>query len=85
MDQALDDGRPVRASVPAAPAKGKGRAERGRVCEHPGCETVLSTYNSGTTCWMHQEPTSGERRSETPRPLNVPLRLGSNPMVFPAA
>jgi hypothetical protein len=40
-----------------APARGKGatsRAARGRVCEEPGCDTILSTYNSARTCWMHE-------------------------------
>jgi hypothetical protein len=84
MDQALGDGKAVRATVPTAPGKSRSRAQQGRVCEHEGCETVLSTYNSETTCWTHQKPISGERRSETSRPV-VPMRLGSNPMVFPAA
>jgi hypothetical protein len=26
---------------------------RGRVCESPGCTTVLSTYNADPTCWQH--------------------------------
>jgi hypothetical protein len=29
---------------------------RNRPCEHPGCPTVLSTYNSATTCWLHSRP-----------------------------
>jgi hypothetical protein len=42
------------------PTTGKGAASRsraGRLCEFPGCETILSTYNSATTCWLHSSPT----------------------------
>ena len=83
MDQSLGGGKAVRASFPAAPGKIRGRAERGRICEHDGCETVLSTYNSERTCWMHQPESSGERRSEMSRTV-APLRLGSKPMASPA-
>jgi hypothetical protein len=27
--------------------------ERGRVCEAPGCDTVLSTYNPAVRCSLH--------------------------------
>ncbi len=30
-------------------------ANRARVCEEPGCETVLSVYNSRTRCWQHTD------------------------------
>lgn len=26
----------------------------GRVCIHPGCRTVLSVYNSGPACALHE-------------------------------
>ena len=42
-----------------APRRGKeasSRPVRGRVCEQPGCQTVLSTYNSAVLCWLHAEP-----------------------------
>jgi hypothetical protein len=32
------------------------RGTRNRLCEHPGCPTVLSTYNASTTCWLHSRP-----------------------------
>jgi hypothetical protein len=44
-----------------APDRGKGSSSRpaqGRVCERDGCDTVLSTYNSSGTCWLHSEPTT---------------------------
>jgi hypothetical protein len=43
-----------------APDKGKGsdtRPARGRACASPGCSTVLSTYNTSATCWLHSTPT----------------------------
>ena len=41
-----------------SPLAGKGVLQntRNRLCEHPGCTTVLSTYNSATTCWLHAQP-----------------------------
>jgi hypothetical protein len=42
------------------PGRGKSASDRaatGRSCEHPGCTTVLSTYNSSLTCWLHTGPT----------------------------
>jgi hypothetical protein len=42
------------------PDRGKGvavRSEHGRPCRHEGCGTILSTYNSSTTCWLHTDPT----------------------------
>jgi hypothetical protein len=41
------------------PARGKGAASRaaiGRTCAEPTCSTVLSVYNSASTCWMHTGP-----------------------------
>jgi hypothetical protein len=41
------------------PEKGKGadsRPSTGRVCNQEGCSTILSTYNSATSCWLHAEP-----------------------------
>ena len=28
--------------------------ERHRTCDAPGCETRLSAYNPGSTCWQHE-------------------------------
>jgi hypothetical protein len=28
-----------------------------RRCEEPGCTTILSSYNSSPTCWLHTGPT----------------------------
>ena len=30
------------------------RFGEGRVCEVPGCRTVLSVYNDGERCWSHR-------------------------------
>ncbi|MDQ2943812.1 MAG: hypothetical protein M3R21_09125 [Candidatus Dormibacteraeota bacterium] len=38
------------------PNRGKGattRASAGRMCDHEGCTTLLTTYNSGSSCWLH--------------------------------
>jgi hypothetical protein len=32
------------------------RPARGRLCDQPGCPTVLSTYNSASSCWLHTIP-----------------------------
>ncbi len=43
------------------PDRGKeasSRAAQGRVCQHDGCVTVLSTYNASGTCWLHTQPTT---------------------------
>ena len=32
------------------------RPARGRVCSSYGCETILSTYNTSDSCWLHVEP-----------------------------
>jgi hypothetical protein len=28
-----------------------------RLCDEPGCATVLSRYNEDTACWLHARPT----------------------------
>ncbi len=41
------------------PGRGKAasdREARGRRCEAAGCQTVLSTYNRSTTCFLHSAP-----------------------------
>jgi hypothetical protein len=52
------------------PVRGKeasSRAARGRVCDEPGCDTVLSTYNSASMCWMHERPPFRPARYGTKR------------------
>jgi len=34
----------------------------GRQCSHPGCDTRLSIYNRGTTCWLHSPRTTPRLR-----------------------
>jgi len=34
----------------------------GRQCSHPGCDTWLSTYNRGPTCWVHSPRTTPRLR-----------------------
>lgn len=40
----------------------------GRTCSHPGCATVLSAYNRGTTCYLHT-------RAKAPRLRGRPSQL----------
>jgi len=40
-------GRPTRGT--AVPP----RSHRGRLCDNPGCATILSIYNTSPTCWLH--------------------------------
>jgi len=28
-----------------------------RMCDEPGCATVLSRYNNESACWLHAQPT----------------------------
>ena len=42
--------------VPVRGKEASTRAARGRVCIEPTCDTVLSTYNTALTCWMHDVP-----------------------------
>ena len=35
----------------------KSMASPGRMCDEPGCSTVLSRYNNDTACWLHARPT----------------------------
>jgi hypothetical protein len=42
------------------PLTGKGataRAQAGRLCAVADCGTLISTYNSASTCWLHSSPT----------------------------
>jgi len=50
-----EDGYPVRGRL-AGTTSGPvlQRVETIRRCEEPCCETVLSAYNVGTTCWQHE-------------------------------
>jgi hypothetical protein len=49
-------GRGVQLGPPVRGRETASRPVRGRVCERPGCQTVLSTYNPAILCWMHAEP-----------------------------
>ncbi|HEY1330196.1 MAG TPA: hypothetical protein VGH10_01835 [Actinomycetota bacterium] len=42
-----------------AGVKRTGRAPAGRVCLEPGCETVLSVYNSRPRCSLHIRMAAG--------------------------
>jgi len=59
------NGADVRYGTPGTGKDAASRAEAGRRCELPGCETVLSTYNAAATCWLHSAPT--QRHALAPR------------------
>jgi hypothetical protein len=39
----------------------RSKASGARMCDAPGCTTVLSRYNDDTACWVHSQPTFGIR------------------------
>jgi hypothetical protein len=45
--------RPLRAIKLRAPKRNR-RYGASRICEGESCQTVLSVYNDGRTCWFHQ-------------------------------
>lgn len=45
--------RPLRAIKLSAPKRSR-RYLASRICEAESCQTVLSIYNDGRKCWMHQ-------------------------------
>jgi hypothetical protein len=46
----------VQFGVPAPGKDASSRPSRGRLCSERGCQTILSTYNPSTTCWLHTAP-----------------------------
>jgi hypothetical protein len=46
----------VRFGAPERGREASQRASKGRSCSEPGCSTVLSTYNTTITCWLHSAP-----------------------------
>jgi hypothetical protein len=48
----------VQYGTPTAKNGTASRPAAGRRCAAPGCETVLSTYNSDVTCWLHSSATT---------------------------
>ncbi|HEX9299004.1 MAG TPA: hypothetical protein VF968_02620 [Actinomycetota bacterium] len=34
------------------------QAKKGRPCSELGCSTLLSTYNTSDTCWLHTTPST---------------------------
>jgi hypothetical protein len=75
MEETFADGKPIHATVPRAPGKFRPRNERGRVCLHEGCKTLLSTYNPSPTCWAHQGslPIKTERLTRPRQPGHLAL------------
>ena len=46
----------LRGRMAAGEARTSSVHQRGRVCEEPGCTTVLSVYNPAPACWQNEEP-----------------------------
>ncbi|HEX3301136.1 MAG TPA: hypothetical protein VHW68_13650 [Actinomycetota bacterium] len=59
----------VQYGVPQTGKQALRREPAGRRCAFPACETVLSTYNTSPTCWVHT--------TATPR---HPLAPSTNPI-----
>lgn len=38
-------------------ASAASKASAVRMCDEPGCATVLSRYNEDSRCWIHARPT----------------------------
>jgi hypothetical protein len=55
MAKASASGSQVKYGAPARGKEAGSRAVAGRRCAHAGCLTLLTTYNSGTTCWLHTD------------------------------
>jgi len=56
----------IRGSRTQALPRASQKFPQGRVCESPGCETRLSTYNRRERCWAHAE-------------MKIPRLRGRNP------
>jgi hypothetical protein len=48
------DGLLLVVATPSAHDRPPKKAPKGRVCEHPGCFTILSVYNLGRYCAVHE-------------------------------
>ena len=45
----------IRGQRPAGLPRASQKFPQGRICEHEGCQTMLSTYNRRDRCWAHAE------------------------------
>lgn len=45
----------IRGQRPQVLPRASAKYPDGRRCAHPGCATVLSTYNRREKCWVHAE------------------------------
>jgi len=55
MARATSGNNQVQFGMPDRGKRAETRASAGRLCHHDGCLTVLTTYNSGTMCWLHTD------------------------------
>jgi hypothetical protein len=58
----------LRATLPGGSvARRPARTQGLRICRADGCDTVLSTYNTSGTCWLHTQPRPQPSYARTPR------------------
>ncbi len=60
----------IRGSRTQALPRASQKFPEGRVCESPGCETRLSTYNRRERCWAHAEVKIPRLRGRKPAAEN---------------
>ena len=53
------------------------KAEQGRLCTAPGCQTQLSVYNQAETCWQHMEVQFPTHRGKRLTPRKSPVKRAS--------
>lgn len=53
MARASSGSSQVQFGMPDRGKRAGSRASAGRLCDHEDCTTLLTTYNSGTSCWLH--------------------------------
>ncbi|CAN5362440.1 hypothetical protein BH20ACT22_BH20ACT22_24330 [soil metagenome] len=61
----------IRGSRTQALPRASQKFPEGRVCESPGCETRLSTYNRRERCWAHAEMKIPRLRGRKPSAENT--------------
>jgi len=61
----------IRGSRTQALPRASQKFPEGRVCESPGCETRLSTYNRRERCWAHAEMKIPRLRGRKPAAENT--------------
>lgn len=53
MTKATSGSKQTQFGTPDRGRQASSRASADRRCQQPGCTTFLTTYNPGSTCWLH--------------------------------